>query len=305
MSKTLIPSLKALQAFEQTANSGNILKAAENLNLTPSAVSHQISGLEQYLNKKLFHRNGRGLSLTGAGQTYLAAIQGALHTINSATIDIVERQEREELNIHTSPTFGHLYLLPRIKKFQTQHPEFKINIQCSYENAQFNLNQVDIDIRHGIFSWTNLNVIPIRNEFATVLAHPELIKESQVKKPIDLLKQSLILSQATLIQWQQWFAYHNVELTRNLEFPFTFDRSYMSYETAKQGLGFILENSLLAEKYLTDKSLQPVFSSEFDIPITAHYIVYPYAHKKFTRVNIFTEWLLSELAQSSHYRNSL
>lgn len=299
MSKTLLPSLKALQAFEQTANSGNIIKAAEDLNLTPSAVSHQISSLEQFLNKKLFHRNGRGLSLTGAGEYYLAAIQGALHMINTATSEIIERQEREELNIHTSPTFGHLYLLPRIQKFQALYPELKINILCSYENVQFNLNQVDVDIRHGLFSWTNLNVIPIRNEFATVLAHPTLIEESKIHTPKDLLTQNLILSQTTLIQWQQWFAHHGVELSRKLEFSFTFDRSYMSYETAKQGLGFILENSLLAKKYIQDGDLHPVFSPDFDMPVNAHYIVYPHSHKKFSRVKIFTDWLLSELEQNN------
>ena len=295
MQKSPIPPLKALQAFEQAAYFGNIVKAAESLNITPSAVSHQIAGLESLLNKKLFHRTGRGIVLTGTGERYLKSISGALHTITTATNDIIEKKEKETLNIHTSPAFGHLYLLPRLKTFQAKHPDIQINFTCSYENVQFNLDRVDIDIRHGMFSWTNLHVIPIKNERATVLAHPNLIATANISEPQDLLKQPLILSQSTLIQWPQWFAHHSVNISRGIPFSFSFDRSYMSYEAAKQGLGFIVENSLLAEQYLQEGSLNYVFDSKFDLPINAHYIVFPYSHKKYRRVKYFVDWLISEL----------
>ncbi len=296
--KTSIPPIKSIQAFEQAAYFGNIVKAAESLNVTPSAVSHQIAALESFLNKKLFYRTGRGIVLTKTGEKYLEAIQGALHTINMATNDIIEKKEKETLNIHTSPSFGSLYLLPRIKKFQILNPELQINFTCSYENVQFNLDRVDIDIRHGIFSWANLYVIPIKNEYATVLAHPELIRQNDIKKPEDLLNHNLILSESTLIQWPQWFVHHNVNISRGLQYSFSFDRSYMSYETAKQGLGFILENSLLAESYINMNELAPVFDKSFDMPVNAHYIVFPHSHKKYPKVKIFIDWLLEELKNS-------
>lgn len=297
-SKILIPQLKALQAFEQAAYFGNIVKAAESLNVSPSAISHQIASLEKFLNKKLFYRTGRGITLTGTGEKYLESISGALHSINTATNDIIKRKEKETLNIHTSPAFGHIYLLPRIKKFQDLHPEIQINFTCSYENVQFNLDRVDIDIRHGIFSWAGLNVIPIKYEYATVLTHPELINDNFIKEPKDLLSKPLIASQSTLIQWHHWFAHHNVNISHGLQFAFSFDRSHMSYEAGKQGLGFILENSILAEQYILNKELVRVFTRDFDIPVNAHYITFPYSHKKYTKVNYFIEWLSNELKTS-------
>ncbi|OOF65397.1 LysR family transcriptional regulator [Rodentibacter sp. Ppn85] len=299
--KVLIPPLKALQAFEQVAYFGSVVKAAESLNITTSAISHQIANLEILLNKKLFYRTGRGIVLTGTGEKYLEQISGALHSIGIATNNIIEKQEKETLNIHTSPAFGNLYLLPRIKKFQTLFPELQINFTCSYENVQFNLERVDIDIRHGYFSWKNLNVISIKNEYATVFANPNLIVQHPISHPRDLLKHNLILSQSTLIQWPQWFSYHNVNTLKGLQFLFSFDRSYMSYEAAKQELGFILENSLLAEQYLQKGELTPVFDKEFSMPINAHYIVFPHSHKKYSRVKNFVEWLKEELKNSSFY----
>ncbi|KAE9527104.1 LysR substrate-binding domain-containing protein [Testudinibacter aquarius] len=293
----IIPPLKSLRVFEQAAYFGNIVKAAESLNISPSAVSHQIAGLESLLDKKLFYRTGRGIKLTGIGQQYLDAISGALHTLGAATNDIIERQEQETLRIHTAPTFGLLYLLPRLEKFKKQYPEYQINIDCSYENIQFNLSQTDVDIRYGSFSWKGLSAIPIKNEYAIVLAHPDFLKKNQINEPIDLLKCDLIASQCMLMQWQQWFAYHNVQI-ENLSYAFSFDRSYMSFEAAKQNLGVIVESSLLAQPFIQSGELIPVFGSNYMIPIDAHYIVFPHTHKKYAKVQHFINWLEEELHNS-------
>ncbi|WP_200883619.1 LysR substrate-binding domain-containing protein [Chelonobacter oris] len=293
--KVAIPPIKSIQAFEQAAQLGSIVKAAESLSITPSAVSHQIAGLESFLNKKLFYRTGRGMILTGTGEKYLDAISGALHTINAATSNIIEKQEKEILSIHTSPSFGLLYLLPRIEKFKKQYNELQINLTCSYENIQFNLDQVDIDIRHGHFSWKNLSVLPIKNEYVTVLAHPSFLAKNKIKSPEDLLKNNLILSQSALIQWPQWFAHHNINISQGLTYAFSFDRSYMSCEAAKQGLGLIIESNLLTNSYLKSGDLIPVFDETFNIPINAHYITFPHSHKKYTKVQYFIDWLNTEL----------
>ncbi|PJG86180.1 LysR substrate-binding domain-containing protein [Conservatibacter flavescens] len=292
--KGSIPPIKSIQAFEQVAHWGNIVSAAEALNITPSAVSHQIATLEHFLNKKLFFRTGRGMKLTDVGLQYFENISGALHAMSVATTDIIERQEQETLRIHTAPTFGLLYLLPRLEKFKKHYPEYQINIDCSYENIQFNLAQIDVDIRYGSFSWKGLHAIPVKNEYAVVFAHPEFVKKHQIRKPIDLLQHDLIRSQCMIMQWKQWFAYHNIQ-TEDLSYAFSFDRSYMSFEAAKQNLGIIIESSLLAQSYIQSGKLVPVFGADFMVPINAHYIVFPHSYKKYRKIQCFVDWLTEEL----------
>lgn len=296
--KNTLPPFKALQAFEQVAYHGNIVKASENLNISPSAVSHQIATLEKILNKRLFHRTGRGIILTEIGKHYLETISGALHQLQVATTQIIERREREVLNIHSAPSFGLSYLLPRLQKFKELFPQYQINLNCSYEDVQFNLEQVDIDIRHGLFKWSNLNVIPIKSDLACILANPEYLKYRNIQSPQDIIHCDLILSESALVQWKHWFAHYANEHLADLNYAFSFDRSYMSYEAAKQGAGLILESCLLTESYVKEGSLQPVFGKQYTLPLSSHYIVYPYTHQQYQRVNYFVEWLMSELAES-------
>lgn len=295
--KVSIPPIKSIQAFEQTAHFGSIVKAAESLDVTASAISHQISTLESFLGKKLFYRNGRGVTLTDTGEKYLTSIEGALHTINVATSNVIFQKETESLRIHSSPSFGLLYLLPKIEKFKQAHPHLLINLTCSYEDVKFNLEQVDLDIRHGAKFNQNLSVIPIKNEAFTVLAAPRFLHDKSITTPRDLLNYNLIRSESTFIQWREWFAHHDISLRHDHYFSFCFDRSYMSFEAAKQGLGFILESHLLAEDLIKRGELVPVFDDTFDLPVNAHFMVYPFSHKDFPRVQYFVKWLKKELGQ--------
>lgn len=293
-----VPAIKTLQAFEQTARLGNVAKAAEVLSLTPSAVSHQIAKLEEMIGQSLFIRGARGVTLTTSGERYYQQVTNILHNLVLATEQASDKSPKDSLYIHSSPSFGLLWLMPRLELFKDKYPLIQVNLSCSYENLHFTRDKIDIDIRHGISNWTGVEIRTIRSEKLEVLASPKLLERSPISEPTDLLKKELILSKSTLVTWPQWFAQQGLSLP---EFPYTFsfDRSYMSLEAATHGLGFVLESNLLTQNYLKTGKLVKVFSEDFSIPISAHHLVYPRTHENIMKVNYFLSWINEEIKKSN------
>ncbi|AGA74349.1 MULTISPECIES: LysR substrate-binding domain-containing protein [Pseudomonas] len=295
-----IPSLKAIQAFEQVARFANVARAAEQLNLTPSAVSHQIANLEALIGRPLFIREARGVALTPAGEQYLREVSGILQSLATATERAGNSVGFDCLRLHSAPSFGLLWLLPRLDHFRNSHPQIQINLSCSYESLHFGRHQIDLDIRHGYPNWPSLEVRTIRHERATVLASPQLLERTPIKQPGDLLGQNLILSEAALVQWPQWFAQQGVALPQT-PYALSFDRSYMSLEAASHGYGVALESSLLAQDYIARGELVPVFAEDLATPVSAHHLVFPRGHAETPRVRQFLEWMQGQLGHDFNY----
>jgi DNA-binding transcriptional LysR family regulator len=294
---TNLPPLRAIQAFEQTARFGNVARAAEVLDLTPSAVSHQLAKLEGMIGRQLFVRAARGVTLTPVGEQYLKEISGLLHSLAIATERAASDVSLDCLRLHSSPSFGLLWLMPRLEAFRSSHPDIQINLSCSYESLHFSRDKIDVDIRHGTPNWPSYEVRTVRNETFAVLASPKLISQRAIKIAADLLDSDLILSEATMLKWPQWFAQHGLARPEN-PYALSFDRSYMSLEAASHGLGFALESTLLAQKYLASGTLVEVARESLSAPVAAHHLVFPKAHSSFPRVRRFLEWMESELGHS-------
>jgi DNA-binding transcriptional LysR family regulator len=289
-----LPALRAIQAFEQTARFGNVARAAEVLDLTPSAVSHQIAKLEAMIGRQLFVRAARGVSLTPVGEQYLRDVSGLLHSLAMATERAASDVSLDCLRLHSAPSFGLLWLMPRLEAFRMSHPDIQINLSCSYESLHFSRDKIDVDIRHGLPDWPSYEVRTVRNETFAVLASPKLLARRAIYSAADLLECDLILSEATLLKWPEWFAQHGLARPEK-PYALSFDRSYMTLEAASHGLGFALESSLLAQKYLKSGALVEVAPEELSAPVAAHHLVFPKAHSGFPRVRRFLEWMESEL----------
>ncbi|WP_282373030.1 LysR substrate-binding domain-containing protein [Pseudomonas sp. PS02290] len=289
-----VPPLKAIQAFEQTARFGNVARAAEVLDLTPSAVSHQLARLEAMIGRQLFVRAARGVTLTPVGEQYLKDISGLLHSLAIATERAGSDVSLDCLRLHSSPSFGLLWLMPRLEAFRLSHPDIQINLSCSYESLHFSRDKIDVDIRHGEPNWPSFEVRTVRNETFAVLASPKLIETRPVAQASDLLDRDLILSEATLLRWPAWFAQHGLARPEK-PYALSFDRSYMTLEAASHGLGFALESTLLAQKYLASGALVEVAPEALSAPVAAHHLVFPKAHSGFPRVRRFLKWMEKEL----------
>ncbi|WP_262140409.1 LysR substrate-binding domain-containing protein [Pseudomonas sp. Marseille-Q5117] len=296
----ILPPLKAIQAFEQTARFGNVARAAELLDLTPSAVSHQLAKLEGMIGRQLFVRAARGVSLTPVGEQYLKEVSGILHSLAVATERAASDVSLDCLRLHSSPSFGLLWLMPRLEAFRASHPDIQINLSCSYESLHFSRDKIDVDIRHGLPNWPSYEVRTVRNETFAVLTSPKLLAQRPVRGAADLLECDLILSEATLLKWPQWFAQHGLARPER-PYALSFDRSYMSLEAASHGLGFALESTLLAQKYLAAGTLVEVAPESLSAAVAAHHLVFPKAHSSFPRVRRFLAWMESELGHEFAY----
>ena len=172
-----IPPLKAIIAFESVARTKSVNRAADELGLTPSAVSHQIANLESMVGRPLFTRLGRGLVLTPTGQQYLADVTGSLADLSRATERASSQTGVEILRIHSSPSFGLMWLLPRLASFQEANDDIQLNLACSYEDVSFTSGYYDVDVRHGYAHWTDGEVKTLRNEFIAPLASEEYLQK--------------------------------------------------------------------------------------------------------------------------------
>ena len=128
-----LPPLKSLQAFEVAARLNSFAKAADELNLTPSAISHQIRFLEERLGLILFHRVHKGVELTEIGEKYSAELITIFAALNKATDKILEDTKSNILTIHCVPSLAYQWLMPRLKKFNALNPEIDVRLQAAVE----------------------------------------------------------------------------------------------------------------------------------------------------------------------------
>ena len=291
-----IPSSAHLQAFEAVARRRSFALAAAELNLTASAISHQVSRLEAQLDVRLFERSAHGVRLSPAGEHYLMHVGAALNAIATATDDL-RQGIRNSLYVHTAPSIASLWLMPRLHHFAQAYPEISLNLSAAHTPSDFALGQADIDIRYGIPQWGDLVVEPLFEEAIVPLASPAFIKAHKLKRAEQLLDLPLIQSNVSIVQWSDWFG-RFTRLRAPDRFSLRFDRAQMSLDAATQGLGVALESAVNAGGHLADGRLKAPFGMDQAVRVKAHFAVYPERHAKRPAVEAFLSWLHSEAAQT-------
>ncbi|GAA3929169.1 LysR substrate-binding domain-containing protein [Litoribacillus peritrichatus] len=143
-----LPSLNVLNVFEAAARHLSFKKAAEELHISPPAVSHQIKVLEAQLGAVLFRRLNRALELTPDGEQYFQEVQGALLQLHLATDRLIEKQQPSVFRISSIPFITNSMLIPNIQSFKDEHPDLRIEIQSQVHRANFKEEQIDVAIRH-------------------------------------------------------------------------------------------------------------------------------------------------------------
>lgn len=293
----VLPAINNLQAFEAVARRRSFALAAAELNLTASAISHQIARLEAQLGVRLFERSAHGVRLSPAGEHYRLRVSAALAAITAATDDL-RQGVRNSLYVHSAPSLASLWLMPRLHRFATAYPDISLNLSAAHTPSDFTLGQADIDIRYGVPQWGDLVVEPLFEERIVPLASPAFIKLHKLKRVEQLLEVPLIQSNVSVVQWSDWFArYTKVKAPER--FPVRFDRAQMSLDAATQGLGVALESAVNAGGHLAQGKLKPVFGMDKAIRVKAHFAVYPERHAKRPAVEAFLSWLHGEATQSA------
>lgn len=297
-----LPPLKSIQAFEAAARLGSFLRAAEELHITASAISHRIRALERALSVALFHRVHRSVMLTDAGSRFAAEVAEAFGRIESAAQEIARVGKSDLINVHVVPSLAAQWLMPRIARFSATYPDLDVRITASTEHVDLASGPVDFDIRYGpVLRRAGVETEMFPPEPIVALCSPALTRgRKAIKTPRDLAHHTLIHSEINLYRWRDWQGDHpGVRLA--LDRGPRFDRSFMSIFAAVDGLGVCLESRLLVERQLDSGRLVLPFGGEGP-RIECHSLNYLSSRARLPKMRLFREWLMSSLAQSPGLR---
>lgn len=292
-----LPALKSLQAFESAARLGSFIRAAEELHLSPSAVSHRIRQIERALGLPLFHRIHRSIVLTDAGRRYSEEIGEAFGRMEAATRNISRTGKSDLLTIHVVPSLAAQWLMPRIARFSAQYPDIDVRLNASTDPVDLEEEVVDFDIRYGtVLKQAGIETEMFPEETIVALCSPRLATgRAALRKPRDLGHQMLIHSEVNLYSWRDWQRDHRgVEL--NLDRGPRFDRSFMAISAAIDGLGVCLESALLVQRELESGRLVLPFGMEGP-RIPCHSLNYLKARARLPKVSAFRQWLFAVLTE--------
>jgi LysR family glycine cleavage system transcriptional activator len=291
-----LPPLNALRAFEAAARFESFNRAAEDLHVTPSAVSHQIKGLEEFLGVVLFRRLTRQVKLTPEGRIYLAAVRDALEQIRIATERIGRHQRTGPLTISAAPAFAAGWLMPRLNAFQLEHPEIEVRLNAAVELVDFARSDVDVGIRTGKGQWTGLQVHRLMSEALVPVCSPRLLQgPGALKLPEDLPRATLLHELPRIGQWRTWLC--AVDLCDiDPERGPKFQNAAMAVEAAVAGLGIAIADRRLVAGHLEEGRL--VMPFDVDLPSEyAFYLVYPKERATHPKIAAFRDWLLAQVAE--------
>lgn len=285
--------LSILRAFEAAGRTGSFRAAAEELHLSPSAVSHAIRKLNQTLGTELFHRDGRAVRLSPDGEALMRHVGRAFEELRRG-MEVVSTRGTRLLRLHSAPSFAAQWLTPRLSKFLAGHPGIEIRLAAGTDYTRFIADEFDADIVYGLPRQDGLVVLPLGEETVTPLCTPQLAR--RIRRPEDLLQEVLIESDNKQVRWSAWFGANG--LTAPPPHGTRFDRSFLAIAAAADGLGVALESTRLAERELKSRRLvQPLRRRAADVRYVGHYLVFPRARRQRQALRLFTQWLAVELGQ--------
>ena len=289
-----LPPLSSLRVFEAAARHNSFRKAADELNLTASAVSHGIQTLENWLGVELFHRGPRGLQLTDAGKRYAPMVNEALGVLAKATEQLPGRKATGTLSISSAPTFAHRIVLPGLARFLAQYPGLRVTIDTSQRFVDLALDDVDVAIRFASAKKPEPNWTLVATETLTPVCSPALKKQFGAAEGAPVLSRiPLIHVTAASTDWAHWFAENGLEVPPSISDGLRVDNIQMAFDAAIRGLGAVLGRSPLVDDDIARGRL--VALPGRTVPSgNAYWLVTAQTDFQKPEVKQFRRWLLSE-----------
>ncbi len=290
-----LPPLNALRAFEAAARYKNLSKAADELNISRTAVSQQVKQLELYLNAKLFIRQGSLLQLTDQAIHYLPLLSNSFDALSTGTVNLFERNKKQQLTLRVAQSFCQQWLLPRLADFKRQHPDVCIKILTTNQLYPQQNDNVDIEIINGYGDWSQPDSIKLTDESWLVVASPSLQKQMDLHTLEDLALTEKITTFGYHEKWKDWFDLQEFKGKIN-EPTLQFENSQLSIEAALNGLGILFVRSLLVENELKEGRLVKLNEASLSSKSHHYLLCQPVnLHKKV--VKDFKQWLLRGLSR--------
>lgn len=295
ISRTHIPDLVVLQAFESAARHGSFTQAAAELNLTQSAVSRQIRSLELQLGVNLFERVRRQVILSATGRSLLPSVIRLLGQSEALVQQAMASADgRTTLSIAALPTFASRWLLPRLGDFAARHPDIVVNIAAHSEPFDLTEEDFDLAIHYGQPVWARATCTYLCSEVILPVASPALLASHPVTEVDDFASTPLLHLATRPRQWADWFEENGG--TGSIGYHgHRFDQFNMMIEAAIIGLGFALLPKYLIEEELEAGRLKVVL----DRPMSTennYYLVSPEGKSDYLAAKDFEVWILSQVS---------
>lgn len=289
---TRLPPMKALRAFEAVARRGTMTAAAQELNVTHSAISHQIASLETNLGVTLFDRVGRGVTLSDAGRELLPAVSSAFDNIAAATARMARPVSSGNLSVACMPALLSYWLMPRLGDFTDRFPGIQLTFDATSDQEQRWASGADIQILYGEQDWTGYWFKPLSELALFPVVSPSLMNTHPIRTVTDLAKH-VILHADEGREWRQWLAAADA-LSMAMNTQHNMGDARMAIEAAVHGHGAAIGDSVTSADLLARGQLIAPFG--MSVPAAgAFYIACHSDLRQLPVVNAFIDWLTSEL----------
>jgi LysR family glycine cleavage system transcriptional activator len=255
------PSLKAIKTFQIAAKHTSFAVAADELCITPSAVSHQIKTLETQLGLPLFSRNARALALTDAGARYLEQIDDLFMRLESVTEQLRARFGRSSVRLHVPAYFASEMLLPRLSEFSQLHDGIDLRIDTSGNGGRNHVAEADISIVVGTGPWNGLVAHPLFAQTMVPACSPELLAEKPVLRYEDLNAHTLLVHEARREDWDRWASAVGMKDLRPAQIV-RIDSMSAATRAAEKKIGIALLPAELSRRKFAAGRLVRVFDDE-------------------------------------------
>lgn len=289
---TTLPSLKGLQAFEAAARYRSVTLAANELSVTPGAISLLIRDLEARLDVQLFVRRPRNIQLTTEGERYYGSLKTAFLMMKEATAEITARSRISVLTLSCTPTFAAQWLMPRLPAFQEANPRLDVRISVTNRLIDFFKENVDIAIRHGSGHYEGLESLKLIDDSTLPVCAPGLIEKGGFLREVGDLKSFPLLHDENRNEWRRWLKTAGAEDV-DASGGTVFIDSNGALDAAKAGYGVALTRRSLVTKELLEGTLLVPFEKEMSSAL-AYYLVYPQRMLDNPDVVTLRDWMLSQ-----------
>lgn len=284
-------SLKAVRAFVESARLGSFKASADWLNVTPSAVSHQVKALEDYLGVLLFHRGIREVRLTPQGERFAERAMEGLRMIDQATTEVLVASKRQSVRVAVAPFLATRWLMARMSDFEVNHPEIELEVIATTQAGNVDDPDVDIMIRLGSEPADTLNYECLFRESLTPVASAGLA--SRVSEPADIARLPLLDVATRPGEWE-YYLDQALGLTGPRPHKMAFQNNSPAVEAAIGGMGLTLADPLLIRDELDSQRLVSVGhsirgNSAYWLVFAGHALANP-------RVQLFVTWLRETVA---------
>jgi LysR family glycine cleavage system transcriptional activator len=287
-----LPPMQALRAFEAAARAGSLTKAAQALNLTHGAISHQIKSLESDLGVRLVERAGRGIRLTDEGERFASRVRAAFAELAAAVNETTARANPRQLRVSVVPSFAARWLLPRIGRFLAAYPDVDLDIRANMANVDFARDDADVAVRYGFGDWPGVHIEHLLDDAFFPVCSPRIAGGHLPACPADLARYTLLRANDEL--WKPWFEAAGLDWPEPARGPIFNDSGYLM-QAAAEGQGIALARTTLLGNDVRNGVLMRLFDIEVPAP-RKHYLVYPPRMANSPKLALFREWLHDEIA---------